>query len=336
MLQKFLEQQLLLVFVHRFHRFEYAQRIVVVGSRLYQCLYIFREAGTAVSATGIQETVADAYVRPYPRAHHIHIGTGQFAKVGYVIHKTDTGRQHGIRRIFRHLGGRNIHENNTEVVQQERTVEAAHQLLRLFGFHTDHHSVGTHKVLNRRPFFEELRIGRNVKRYRNAPLVLLLSDSLLNLLSRPDGHRALRHHQQIPLHRPPDGTCHVQHILQIGTPVLIRRCSYGGEQHIHLVNHFLQPCREMQPSRPGIPADHLLQARLVNRQHALLQILYLPGINIHTADIRPHFRETSPRDQPDISGAYNRYFHQKGKSSFVSVGEKSEAGGGADCAEVGT
>ncbi len=107
----------------------------------------------------------------------------------------------------------------------------------------------------------------------------------------------------------PYRTGHLQHITQVSAAILVRRRTYRTEHHLHVIQHGGEIRCELQTSGIIILMDHILQARLVNRDDTLLQILDLLGHHIHTRNVHTHLRKTGTRYQTDISCPDNRYFH---------------------------
>ena len=94
MLLQLLENHSLLIFVDVFDRFEHMHLIAILFRSLYQRLNIFRETRTSIATTRIKEFAADTRVATDALAHHIHVGTDKFAKIGNVVHKRDAGGKH--------------------------------------------------------------------------------------------------------------------------------------------------------------------------------------------------------------------------------------------------
>ena len=274
-----------------------------------KCLHIFRETGTSVTASGIQEFIADTAIRPDPFAHHIHISSHFIAQIGNIVHKRDTRGKHRIGRIFRHLGRWNIHKINTEIIRQEGTIKFSHYIPGPFTFHSDHHPVRRHKILNSRTFFQKFRIRGYLKIDLLPATSQFFPDNRLHLACSPYGNRGFSDQNRIFLDVTPKSTGHVEHIPKIRTAVLIRRRTYGRENHLHLIETSRQIGSEMQTTRFHIPFYQIVKPRFINRNFTLQQMLNLLLVDIHTGHINAHFRKTSTRHQTDIARAYNCYIH---------------------------
>ena len=109
---------------------------------MQQSLDILGEATATIAATGIEELGADAGISTDALTDCIDIGADTLTEVGNVVHKRDAGSQHGIGSILGHLGRGNIHEDDTEIIDEERLIEARHHLLGLLAFGAHHDTVG--------------------------------------------------------------------------------------------------------------------------------------------------------------------------------------------------
>ena len=114
---------------------------------------------------------------------------------------------------------------------------------------------------------------------------------------------------------------HLQHIFQIGTPILVRGSPNGTENHFHFIQHLCQIGSKPQTSCLKIPVYHILQARLINRNDPFFQALYLLFHHIHTSHVHPHLSKTGACHQTDITRAYYCYIH-----NTIDLNEKSLTG----------
>ena len=91
--------------------------------------------------------------------------------------------------------------------------------------HTDYHTVRRHEVLDGISLFEELRIRGYVELDVDTTLLEFILDGLAHLLRRTYRNSRLCHDHHIFVQMLTDGLSHLEHILQIGRAVLIRRCA---------------------------------------------------------------------------------------------------------------
>jgi hypothetical protein len=69
---------------------------------------------------------------------------------------------------------------------------------------------------------------------------------------------------------------------------------------------------EGEPSRLDVLLEKRVEARLVDRDLALLQHLDLLGVLVHADDLVSEVREADARDEPDVAGADHRNLHGSG------------------------
>ena len=117
-----IKNDILLFLVHRLDSLDHTHVIIVLYSRMQQRLHVFRETRASITATGVQEAAANTGIRSHALTDIIHVGSHTLAKVGDIVHETDTGSQHGIGGILGHLGGGDIHHQDWIAVQGERPV----------------------------------------------------------------------------------------------------------------------------------------------------------------------------------------------------------------------
>ena len=65
----------------------------------------------------------------------------------------------------------------------------------------------------------------------------------------------------------------------------------------------------MQASVAYVAAHELVESRLIDRNDALLQSLYLGAVDVDAGDIRAHFGEAGSRNEPYISGSNDGDLH---------------------------
>ncbi len=135
---------------------------LVVGCRADQRLHVFREARTAIAATGIQEVVADARIGADAAAHRFDIRADAVGQIREFVHVRDARGEHGVGRVLGEFGRAHVHVKRAFAIAVERRIEALHQLARIFAGHVfiaaQHDAVGPREVFNGRAFFQELRV----------------------------------------------------------------------------------------------------------------------------------------------------------------------------------
>jgi hypothetical protein len=101
-----------------------------------------------------------------------------------------------------------------------------------------------------------------------------------------------------------------KNVLQVGRTVFIGRRADGDELDGAVLNGLFDVGGEAQAAGRDIAADHVLQARFVDRNAAFLKDADLLRIDVQTEDVIAHFGQTGTTDQTDITGADNSNFHE--------------------------
>ena len=162
-------------------------------------------------------------------SHHGDVRPGSFAQLGDLIHEADPRRQHRVGRVLGQLGRRDVHEDQRVAGSHEWLVELLEYRPHPIVLDPTHDSIGTHEVVNRRAFLQELRVGADVEGTIRV---------FLDLSSHPtrgaDRHGTLRDHDRALGHALPDDACYVQDVLKIGRPILVRRGADGDEYDLAL------------------------------------------------------------------------------------------------------
>ena len=94
MLAKLIKKDTFLQFVYFFYCMQHTHLVAILFSGFNECFHIFWEARTSITNTGIEKLTTNTGIRTNTATHHVHIRTYQFAKISYVIHKTDAGGEH--------------------------------------------------------------------------------------------------------------------------------------------------------------------------------------------------------------------------------------------------
>ena len=129
----------------------------------HQCLAVLGETRTAKTGAGVQKLAADAAIESDAAGDVLNIGAQRLAQIGDLVDEGYLGREKGVGRVFDQLGGLYVGEQHRRLDQIERPVELAHDGPRPLAVGADHHSVGTHEIVDRRALAQKLRVGGNVK-----------------------------------------------------------------------------------------------------------------------------------------------------------------------------
>ena len=244
------------------------------------------------------------------------IGTHQLAEVGDVVHERNAGRKHGVRRVFGHFGRRNVHEDDSVVVEYERPVELFHELPGPFALDADDDPVGAQKILDGGPLFQEFGVGRHVEFDVCAPFAELFADGRLDLGGGAYGHGRLGDQERVFVDCAAERAGNFEDILQVGRTVFVGRGAHGREDDVDLVDTLGQVGGESEPPGLNVAADHPVQPGLVNGDFSGEQGGDFVLVLVDAGDVRAHFGEACTRHQADVSGTYDCDIHVSKYSRF--------------------
>src|SRR5574344_903040 len=108
---------MLLVFIHLFSSLNHPHVITILYTAMHQGLHILWEAGATITTARIEKLCTDTRISTNTFTHTVHVSTNPFAEIGNIIHKADSSSQHCISSILSHLGRRNIHKDDAEILQ---------------------------------------------------------------------------------------------------------------------------------------------------------------------------------------------------------------------------
>ena len=145
-------------------------------------------------------------------------------------------------------------------------VELLHQLGRARVLGADHDAVRLHEIVDGRALLEELRVAHDAERVRG-----LAPNDVPHFDRGAHGHGALVDDDLVAVHRAGNLARHAQDVLKIGRTVLARRRADGDEDDLCLANAAGERRREREPFLALVPADHLLEAGLVDGDLPALQ-----------------------------------------------------------------
>ena len=158
--------------------------------------------------------------------------------------------------------------------------------------HTHYHAIGRHEVLDGISLFEELWVRCHIELYVDATLLQLVFDGLPDLLGRSHRNSRLRDDHHIFLQILTNGLCHLKHILQIGTSVLIRRRTYSREHNLHIIQNGGEIGGELQTTSCHILPDKLVESWFIYGNIAVFQTLDLLCIHIYTSNVSTRISKT--------------------------------------------
>ena len=282
-----------MILVHTFYCFNHLHVIAIINPRMNQCLYIFRETTATITAPCIKKLLTNTDICSNTFSHIIYISSHTFTQVGYVIHETDTCSKHGVSRIFCHFSRWNIHENNTEILNQERMIELSHHFFGLLTFNTNDHTVGTHEVFNSSSLFQKLRIRSHIKWNVYATFVKFFLDNSFHFFSSTYRNRTFSNQNGILINILTELTSYSQHIFQIGTTIFVRRSTYSGKYDLYITQNLSDISCEMQTVIGNITFNQIFKPWLIDWHLTIQKFVNLRPINIHAGNFVTHLCKTS-------------------------------------------
>ena len=90
--------------------------------------------------------------------------------------------------------------------------------------------------------------------------------------------------------------CHIEHILQVGTAVLVGRRPDSTEDDVHIVDDLLEACDEVQPPGFHVLADQGFQSGLIDGNDAIVQRINLVLVHVDTSHTDTHLTEAGSSD----------------------------------------
>ena len=309
-LDKLVEKHRLLVFVDFFDGFENAHLVAVLFGGLDEGFHVFREAASTVAAARVEEFAADAGVATDALTDHVHVGAHEFAEVCDVVHEADAGCKHGVCGILDHFGARDVRENHAEVVEHHRAVQAGHEFLGLFAFHTDDNAVGFHEVRDGGAFLQKFRVAGHVERDVHATLVKLFLDGCLDLFGGADWDGRFGHENGVLLDVLAERAGHGEHVLQVGGTVFVGGCAHGAEYHFDIVEDAREVGREVETAFALVAEHHFVETRFVYGDFAFLERFNFSLVHIDACHIDAHFGKACAAHKAYITGSNNRNIHK--------------------------
>ena len=253
--------------------------------------------------------VADAGVGTNATTHIFYIGPQTLRQVGYFIHETDLGGQHGVGCVLGQFRRPDVHENHAVVATIERVVDLMQQLFGPLTVGANDNAVGLHEIGNGRAFLKKLRVGHDIEVQLQPALVQLGTHRSLDPVASTNRHGGLVHHHLVVIHILANGARHGGHILQVGGTVFIRRCTHCNELQRPMGHGFLGIGGERQAACLDRMLYDGLEARLINRYMAVPKLINLALIHIHTQNVMTHIGQTGTRDKTNVTCAKNSNFH---------------------------
>ncbi|MNP09531.1 hypothetical protein D3C76_1016430 [compost metagenome] len=201
-----------------------------------QGAHVLGEAGTAITAAGVDEVVADARVGADAQAHRFDVGTQVFGQLGDLVDEADLGRQHAVGGVFGQLGTAQIHEHDAFMVAVERRVEVTHHVTHVFTLTTHDDTVRTPAIGNGRAFLEKFGVGDDIELQQTPDLDQAPVDMRAQGIAGTHRHGGFLHQDHRLLTVPSHRFAHRHHMAQVGRAIVPGRCADCDEQHLAMLH----------------------------------------------------------------------------------------------------
>ena len=211
------------------------------SGRVNQRLNVLWKTASAVAGASVEKAVADARVRPDALANQFDVGTDLVGQVCQLVHETDSRGQHRVGCVLGELGRLHVHHPRAFVIAIEGSVELAHHGQCLVAFvvvgHAQHDAIGPYEILDGRAFLEKFGIADHREALSGqAAQCQFLAYGCRHPGSRADRHRGLVDHDLEAFHEAAHAARRRQHVLHVGTAILIGRRTDRDEQHVAMLH----------------------------------------------------------------------------------------------------
>ncbi len=221
------------------------------------------------------------------------------ASIAFAAYFVSSGRTH-------------VHQHDALVIAVERRVQRFQLFDRARAGRTDDNAVRAHAVLDRIALFQKFGIGDNIEGNIRATCRKLGGDRRAHAISGADRHRGLVDDHHVTVQMLTDRGCHREHMAQIGTAVFVRRRADrpAMKTELRVRDCSLRIRGEAQALFVPIRGDEFGQARLEDRDLALLEARDLGRVDIDANHIVANLGKAGAGDKADITGAENTDSHQ--------------------------
>jgi hypothetical protein len=230
--------------------------------------------------------------------HFLHVGADPFAQISDFVDEGDLGREERIGGVFDQLCGSAPGVEDGSLVQIKRPVKLGHHVLCAWIVGADDDAVRVFEVLDGGAFAQEL----GVRDHGEIGVGARFLDDALHLIAGADRHGGLGDDDgeagqgRSNLAR---GRVHVREVCM--TIAAARRRADRDEYRVRLDHRVLEVRGEGQPAFARVGRDHVVEARLINRNLVAAQRRDLGGIAIDAGDVMTKVCKARARDQPDVT-----------------------------------
>ena len=293
---QFGHEPLTLVVVDLHHRPQHLGVRPMRGGHVRQGFDVLGEAGTAPADAGPQELRADAMVTAHAPRHLLHVGPQPLADVGYFVDERNLGRQEGVGSVLDHLGRAQVGDDRLGV---QWIVQFGHPFGRLPAGGTEHDAVRVHAVIDAGPFAQELGVGDDPE--GDAGIGHCSTHDVGDPIAGADRHSGLIDDDGGLVDAAGDFGRGRLDVSQVRLAALTRGCAHGDEDDLRILHRLVVGGSEAQPPGLVVAPHDLLQARLVDGQDALLQVVGLLLVTIQADDVVAQVGQASAGDQAHVA-----------------------------------
>jgi hypothetical protein len=287
-------------------RVDDAHRAAIVVGGLGQRERVLREARAAIAGAGIQEFRADAAIEADAARDFLDVGADLFAEVRHLVDEGDLHGEEGVGGVLDQLRRAARGEQDRRLVEEERAVELAHHLLGALVLGADDDAVRDLEVLDGGAFAQEFGVGDDGEVAIRAHLL----DDRLDFVARADRHRGLGYDDREAVHQLADlfgrGIDVGKVCVAVAPP---RGRAHGDEHRIGILHRFGGVSGKEQALFLDVAGDEGLEAGLVDRHDAGLELVDLRLVLVHAGDDVAEIGKTGARHEADIARSDNRDTH---------------------------
>jgi len=286
------------IVVDRQHRFDDAQRNIMVQRGLHQRAGVLRKARAAEARTRIEKLRSNAVVESDAARNFLHVSADFFRQIRDLVDEGDLGGEKCIRRVLDQLGRAPLGVHDRRLVEVQRAIDLAQHLARALVIGADHDAIGMFEVTDRRTLAQKFRIGRD----RDIRLRIGFADDALDLVAGADRNGGLGDDHREALQSFRNVARRRMHIGQVGVAVAAaRRRSDRDEHRVGLADGTGEIGGEIQPPGFHRSCDQPVQIGLENRYLAAVKRVDLAGVGIDASHAMAEIRETGAGYQPHIA-----------------------------------
>jgi hypothetical protein len=239
--------------------------------------------------------------------HNRDIAADLLAQIGELVDEGKSHCQIAIGGIFDELGRFEICEDQRCPFRRYRLIDLAQGLLGAIRFDAHDDTIGLEEIIDGRTLAQEFRIGSHVEFSIGSER----PDLLLELARRADRHSGLGDDHAVAVKGCSNLTRRLVHISEIGGIVAApRRRRDGDEDRLRLRHGRFEIAGEMQPAGLPVGMNEAVEPGFVNGDASGIEIIDPRRIMVDAEDIEAKFGEAGARNQPDIAGPDDSYFHE--------------------------